>query len=435
MSEIISLQIGHFGDIIGSAFWQDMYLEHNIDMNGSINYSESCPNSNPDVFLYEDLHEVYRPRTLLIDSDPDDCEGSDIFKVKSLIEPSNIIKGTHGTQKNFAVGKQNNELIDKVIDKARKLAENSQSLQGFQFFHAIGGGTGSGTTAEIMHQIAENYSRCIFVNFVGIPSKSISELPQESLNACLSMNTLVENSGLCIMLDNGKVFNSVSRLGNFEGFGNINQIMRQHVSDFTSLVRFPSNHFSTYRKIATDFVPYPRIHFFNISSSYELKMSGNQDLMSKTLDPLNIFYQKDSESFRTLNSVMLSRGNCGVKLDRKNFNEWVLKNQNYFVEWISSQTLFHHIETSNPYATQSYSYIQNSMNIKELFFRLSNDVSSYLRDKTFLDRYFKYGMDEMDFTEAESNLNDLCSEYTPCTGAYYEEDEDDTKPDEEDIVF
>ena len=32
-------------------------------------------------------------------------------------------------------------------------------------------------------------------------------------------------------------------------------------------------------------------------------------------------------------------------------------------------------------------------------------------------------MDEMEFTEAESNLNDLVSEYTPCTGAYVDEDE------------
>ena len=372
---------------------------------------------------------------MLIDSDPDDYESSDLFKGKSLIETSNIIKGTHGTQKNFAVGKQNNELIDKVIENVRNLAEKSQSLQGFQFFHSIGGGTGSGTMVEIMNQAAENYSKCKFVNFVGIPSKIISDLPQESLNTCLSMNTLIEISDLCIMLDNENYFNSVSKLKKFEGFDKINQIMRQQVSDFTSLLRFPSNNFSSYRKIATDFVMFPRMHFLNVSSSYELDAIGNQDLMNKTLDPLNIFYKGDTESFSTLTSIMLSRGDCEVKMDRKKFNSWVRKNEQYFIEWISSQTLYHHIETSNPYTIKSYSYIQNTRNIKQLFFRLSNDVCNFLKDKTFLARYLKHGMVEMDFIEAESNLNDLCSEYTPCSGAWYEEDEDDSKPEEEDIIF
>ena len=437
MSELISLQIGHFGNVIGNAFWQDLYLEHKIDFNGIPDCSESDSKLNLDAFLYQDLNGIYKPRTLLIDSDPDDLADSQIFKGHSLIESSNIIKGTHEANKNFAVGKHNKELIDQVIEKIRKLAEKSQSLQGFQFFHSIGGGTGSGTMVEIMNQAFENYTKCSIVNFVGFPSKRISDLPQESLNACLSMNTLVGNSSLCVMLDNGKYFESISRRGEFGAFDQINQIIRQHVSDFTSLLRFPSCHYSSYRKIATDFVPYQRIHFLNISSSYELDAIGNQDLMNKTLDPLNLFYQSNLHSFRTLNSIMLSRGNCEVKLDKKKFNTWVQRNEKYFVEWISSQTLHHHIETSNPYTTQSYSYIQNSLNINELFLRLSNDISGYIKDKTILARYLKHGMDEMDFVEAEEILTGICSDYFPYPETFFEEDEDedDSRPEEEDIAF
>ena len=43
-------------------------------------------------------------------------------------------------------------------------------------------------------------------------------------------------------------------------------------------------------------------------------------------------------------------------------------------------------------------------------------MSSFLkkyRRRAFIHLYTREGMDEMEFTEAESNLNDLVSEYTP----------------------
>ena len=44
------------------------------------------------------------------------------------------------------------------------------------------------------------------------------------------------------------------------------------------------------------------------------------------------------------------------------------------------------------------------------------------RRKAFLHWYTGIGMDEMEFTEAESNMNDLVSEYQPCCGCYSEEE-------------
>ena len=44
------------------------------------------------------------------------------------------------------------------------------------------------------------------------------------------------------------------------------------------------------------------------------------------------------------------------------------------------------------------------------------------RRKTYLHAYLSNGMDEMEFTEAESNLNDLVSEYQPNSDPYSEEE-------------
>ena len=47
------------------------------------------------------------------------------------------------------------------------------------------------------------------------------------------------------------------------------------------------------------------------------------------------------------------------------------------------------------------------------------------RRKAFLHWYTGEGMDEMEFTEAESNMNDLISEYQQYQEATIEEDFDD----------
>ena len=70
---------------------------------------------------------------------------------------------------------------------------------------------------------------------------------------------------------------------------------------------------------------------------------------------------------------------------------------------------------------------------KDLFKRVGEQFQAMFRRKAFLHWYTGEGMDEMEFTEAESNLNDLDSEYLIYGGGCYaygeeleeEEDEED----------
>jgi tubulin beta len=52
------------------------------------------------------------------------------------------------------------------------------------------------------------------------------------------------------------------------------------------------------------------------------------------------------------------------------------------------------------------------------------------RRKAFLHWYTGEGMDEMEFTEAESNMNDLVSEYQQYQDATAEDGEDEEEEDE-----
>ena len=53
----------------------------------------------------------------------------------------------------------------------------------------------------------------------------------------------------------------------------------------------------------------------------------------------------------------------------------------------------------------------NSTSIQEPFKRIGNQFTAILRRKGFLYKYTGEGMDEIEFTEAESDMNDFVSEY------------------------
>ena len=67
--------------------------------------------------------------------------------------------------------------------------------------------------------------------------------------------------------------------------------------------------------------------------------------------------------------------------------------------------------------------------IQELFKRVSEQFTAMFRRKAFLHWYTGEGMDEMEFTEAESNMNDLVSEYQQYQEATAE-DEGEYEPEE-----
>ena len=67
-------------------------------------------------------------------------------------------------------------------------------------------------------------------------------------------------------------------------------------------------------------------------------------------------------------------------------------------------------------------FVGNSTSVQEMFKRVSEQFTLMFRRKAFLHWYTGEGMDEMEFTEAESNMNDLVSEYQQYQDATAEEE-------------
>merc|ERR1712054_301186 len=109
---------------------------------------------------------------------------------------------------------------------------------------------------------------------------------------------------------------------------------------------------------------------------------------------------------RYLTATCLFRGRMSSKeVDVQN------KNSSYCVEWIPNNIKSSICDIPPKGLKMSVTFVGNSTAIQEMFKRVAEQFTAMFRRKAFLHWYTTEGMDEMEFTEAESNMNDLVSEY------------------------
>ena len=75
------------------------------------------------------------------------------------------------------------------------------------------------------------------------------------------------------------------------------------------------------------------------------------------------------------------------------------------MEWIPSNVKTAVCDIPPRGLKMAATFIGNSTAIQELFKRISEQFTAMFRRKAFLHWYTGEGMDEMEFTEAESNMN------------------------------
>jgi len=101
------------------------------------------------------------------------------------------------------------------------------------------------------------------------------------------------------------------------------------------------------------------------------------------------------------------------------------KNSAYFVEWIPNNVKTAVCDIPPRGLKMSATFIGNNTSIQELFSRISEQFNAMFRRKAFLHWYTGEGMDEMEFTEAHSNMIDLINEYEQYQNAGIYDDEDE----------
>ncbi|KAF9584916.1 Tubulin beta-2 chain [Lunasporangiospora selenospora] len=448
MREIVHLQTGQCGNQIGGKFWEVISDEHGIGKDGIYGGDSDLQLERINVYYNEANANKYVPRAVLVDLEPGTIDAVRSGEFGQLFRPDNYAFGQSGAGNNWAKGHytEGAELVDTVLDIVRKEAESCDCLQGFQITHSLGGGTGAGMGTLLISKIREEYPDRMMCTFSVMPSPKVSDTVVEPYNATLSVHQLVENSDETFCIDNEALYDICFRTLKLSSpsYGDLNHLVSVVMSGITTSLRFPGQLNADLRKLAVNLVPFPRLHFFMVgfapltsTSSQNFRAVTVPELTQQMFDAKNMMAAADPHHGRYLTVAAMFRGRMSTKEVDEQMRNVQNKNSSYFVEWIPNNVKTAVCDIPPKGLKMSVTFIGNSTAIQELFKRISEQFTAMFKRKAFLHWYTGEGMDEMEFTEAESNMNDLVSEYQQYQDATIDDQEEEEDyqehPDEMDM--
>ena len=118
----------------------------------------------------------YVPRCVFLDLEPTVIDEVRSGTYRSLFHPEQLISGKEDAANNYARGHYTvgKEVVDLVLDRLRKGADQCTGLQGFMVFHAFGGGTGGGFASLLLERLSVDYGRKAKILFSVYPSPQCS---------------------------------------------------------------------------------------------------------------------------------------------------------------------------------------------------------------------------------------------------------------------
>mmetsp|Transcript_15427 Transcript_15427/g.21509 ORF Transcript_15427/g.21509 Transcript_15427/m.21509 type:complete len:207 (+) Transcript_15427:2-622(+) len=199
------------------------------------------------------------------------------------------------------------------------------------------------------------------------------------------------------------------------------------MSSITSSCRFPGSHLNTdWRKFCVNTVPFPRLHFFMASLS-PLQPANVQrtystpEVLQETLDFKNVLASHIKQETHFVAATAFLRGNIShyeAETSLRKFRD----TNTFFIngsEWLKYATC--------PVTPPGYSVLSalltNSTTVTGLLQRTVYDASTLFSRRAYLSHYINVGMDEMEISEAYSNVGDLISEYPNQWPWSYEDEE------------
>jgi len=487
--EILHVQVGQCGNQVSSAFWSSVCKEHNLgpenswadvmkDDKGVITghdpkskyYNDDDGDGTPDrhekidVFfrLAKDSEnwwlKTYTPRCILVDLEPGTLDVIKESPLKNLFSEQNMKFGSNGAGNNWAKGHytEGAEIVEDVIDIIRKESEKADMVQGFQLFHSLGGGTGSGMGTLLLLKIRDAYPDKITCTYSVFPSPKVSDTVVEPYNAVLSSHQLLENSDETFIVDNEALYNIMHNVLKKQSveYKVLNRLIAKVTCGVTASIRFPGLLNGDLRKLGVNLVPFPRLHFFLVayapleSSDAASKNTVKvKDLTTQVQSARNFYSNVKADDGKYLAVALTFRGKEKRKdkdkkekggLSTKEVDDAVKNFQDKgsqngaFTDWIPNNIKSGIVTVPDSSADLSATSIGNTTALKGIFQRLATQFGAMYRRKAFLHWYKGEGMDEMEFQEADKNVRDLITEYQDKQDASFEEEsaEEDENSDE-----
>ncbi|CAG9330654.1 unnamed protein product [Blepharisma stoltei] len=424
MREIVHLQIGNSGNAIGSEFWKSLFNDHGIDRTTG-QYIDSFDNQleRIDTYFNEILGGRYTPRAIFADLQQEVIDKYRTNEYFAHLESDNFLSENIVSRGNYAQKWEHDEFKDHVMDIVRKEAENSESLQGFQIFHAASGTAGSGLTSLLLENIKDEYSDRIIKTSSIIPYNEAMNLLTEPYDTIFLLKDLISNADVTSVFDIEDIYNlCLKKMKIYKPtWGDINNIVVQVLSGESLSFRFPTDLCSDLRKFASNLVPYQNLHFLS-NTMWPLVAQGacfcycsiqstemlTQNLFNREYHPHDPY--PNSRFGPILSAVFTYLGKVDPAEAEIEFLKAKAENKSCYSEQIPDN-LKYWICNAYTYMTRSGYFTYNSALIANTFKKAVDRFDDLYTRKAFIYKYQAEGMDESEFEEAKEDAVQLISEY------------------------
>ncbi|KAG1324572.1 hypothetical protein G6F62_009019 [Rhizopus arrhizus] len=404
--------------------------EHGINPNGQFAPDVSIQDKSFETFFSETQRGRHVPRTVMVDLEPSVIDEVRTGAYKDLFHPEQLISGKEDAANNYARGHYTvgKEMVDNVLDRIRKLADNCSGLQGFLVFHSFGGGTGSGFGALLMERLSVDYGKKSKLEFSVYPAPQLSTSVVEPYNSVLTTHTTLEHSDVSFMVDNEAIYDICRRNLDIQQptYSNLNRLIAQVVSSITASLRFSGSLNVDLGEFQTNLVPYPRIHFplvtyapiISAAKAYHEQLSVHE-ITTSCFDPYNQMVKCDPRRGKYMACCLLYRGDVVPKDTNAAISVIKTKRTIQFVDWCPTGFkvgINHQPPITVPggdvaKVQRALCMLSNTTAIAEAWSRLDHKFDLMYAKRAFVHWYVGEGMEEGEFSEAREDLAALEKDY------------------------
>ncbi|GMM36606.1 alpha-tubulin [Saccharomycopsis crataegensis] len=445
MREVISLNVGQAGCQIGNACWELYSLEHGISPDGYLAEGLKNPKGSEtgfSTFFSETGSGKYVPRTLYVDLEPNVIDQIKTGEYKDFFHPDQLISGKEDAANNFARGHftVGRELLEPILDRLRKMADQCDGLQGFIFNHSLGGGTGSGLGSLLLEQLSVDYGKKAKLEFAVYPGPKVSTSVVEPYNTVMATSSTLEHSDVTFMVDNEAIYDMCRRNLDIArpSFRSLNTLIAQTISSVTASLRFNGSLNVDLNEFQTNLVPYPRIHFplvsyAPISSKTKSLHEANSisEITNACFEPDNQMVKCDPRTGKYMATCLLYRGDVVNRDVQSAIAQVKSKKTVQLVDWCPTgfkvgicfepPSVPKHSELAQP--PRAVCMLSNTTAIAEAWQRIEKKFDLMFSKRAFVHWYVGEGMEETELGEGADAINSLINDYIEVGADSLEEEE------------